>query len=148
MLQEIDDVCTICGELLDRCSSDKIKYSQGYCKRHKNQAYKLGAIRGAEKRYTRYIERWKQGLETGMRGRTATSSHIRRYLFEKYNQSCKKCRWNKVHPVTQRVPLEINHIDGDFTNNKEENLELLCPNCHSLTSNYRSLNNGQGRPGR
>jgi hypothetical protein len=30
-------------------------------------------------------------------------------------------------------------------NNKEENLILLCPNCHSLTSTFGSLNIGNGR---
>lgn len=33
-------------------------------------------------------------------------------------------------------------------NNKEENLLLLCPNCHSLTSTYKGANKGNGRPGR
>ena len=41
--------------------------------------------------------------------------------------------------------LQVNHIDGNYKNNREENLELLCPNCHSLTPNYRSLNRGKGR---
>lgn len=31
------------------------------------------------------------------------------------------------------APLEIEHIDGNALNNKEDNLILLCPNCHSLT---------------
>ena len=39
----------------------------------------------------------------------------------------------------KRIPLEIHHIDGDCTNNKMENLQLLCPNCHSLTSNFGSF---------
>ena len=33
----------------------------------------------------------------------------------------------------------MHHIDGDCTNNKMENLQLLCPNCHSLTSNFGSF---------
>jgi 5-methylcytosine-specific restriction endonuclease McrA len=35
--------------------------------------------------------------------------------------------------------------DGDATNNKEENLTLLCPNCHSLTPTYRGANKGNGK---
>ena len=31
-------------------------------------------------------------------------------------------------------------VDGNRKNNKEENLILLCPNCHSLTENYRYIN--------
>ena len=39
--------------------------------------------------------------------------------------------------VSEKIPLELHHRDGDRTNNTIENLELLCPNCHALTANYR-----------
>ena len=35
------------------------------------------------------------------------------------------------------IPLEIHHVNGNNTDNRLENLRLLCPNCHALTSNYR-----------
>lgn len=92
-----------------------------------------------------YIRRWKNGKESGMRGKTNISRHIRKYLIEKHNNSCEKCGWDKVNLITGNSPLEIHHIDGDHTNNKEDNLELLCPNCHSLTDTFKSLNNGKGR---
>lgn len=98
-----------------------------------------------EYNYKIYINEWKQGLKDGMKGKYETSSYIRRYLFEKYNSSCQECGWNKVNPFTERIPLQIHHIDGDCTNNKEENLQLLCPNCHSLTENYGSLNQNSSR---
>ncbi len=41
--------------------------------------------------------------------------------------------------------LEIDHIDGNSDNNSEENLRLVCPNCHSLTSTYCGTNRGNGR---
>lgn len=37
-----------------------------------------------------------------------------------------------------RIGLELNHIDGNGRNHSLENLELLCPNCHSQTDTYRS----------
>lgn len=36
------------------------------------------------------------------------------------------------------LPLELHHIDGDRTNNVRENLQILCPNCHSQTENWRA----------
>ena len=35
------------------------------------------------------------------------------------------------------INLEVHHIDGVRTNNSLENLQLLCPNCHSYTDNFR-----------
>ena len=71
--------------------------------------------------------------------------YIRRYLFEKYNNSCQQCGWSKTNIHTELVPLQIHHIDGDCTNNKENNLELLCPNCHALTENFGSRNKNATR---
>ena len=95
--------------------------------------------------YQEYINRWKNGQELGLKGKYDVSNHIRRYLFEKYNNSCQKCGWNKINPTTGNVPLQIHHIDGNCLNNKEENLQLLCPNCHSLTDTYGNLNSESSR---
>ena len=96
--------------------------------------------------YQDFIKRWKSGNETGMRGLTAISNHIRRYIFDKFKSKCSRCGWSEVSPYTNNVPLEIEHIDDNFKNNKEENLDLICTNCHSLTKTYRALNKGHGRP--
>jgi hypothetical protein len=116
------------------------------CKKCWPKIAKKSAKQGRADLHDLYIESWKAGKETGMKGSSSISSHIRRYLFDKYGNSCCLCGWNKVNPYTGRVPLEVNHIDGDFRNNKEKNLELICPNCHSLTGTYKSRNNGRGRP--
>jgi Zn finger protein HypA/HybF involved in hydrogenase expression len=72
------------------------------------------------------------------------SAHVRRYLHEKYQSECVKCGWGEINPTTGKTPLEIDHMDGDSENNREQNLRLLCPNCHSLTSTWKALNKGKG----
>jgi len=92
------------------------------------------------------IEKWKNGIEKGYYGKTfLIAPWLRKYLFIKYENKCCKCSWNQLHPITEKVPLEVNHIDGDASNCKENNLELLCPNCHSLTPNFRALNKSSKR---
>jgi 5-methylcytosine-specific restriction endonuclease McrA len=108
---------------------------------HHNEA----SMTKAETRYNNFIIRWLNNKEDGMRGTTGISRHIRAYLFEKHDSSCQLCGWSKVHSKTGLVPLEIHHIDGDHKNNRFDNLQLLCPNCHSLTDTNGKLNNGNGR---
>jgi len=69
---------------------------------------------------------------------------IKRYLINKYGDRCQspKCAWDysQLH-----IPSELEHIDGNSSNNRLDNLMLICPNCHSLTSTYKSKNKGKGR---
>lgn len=70
---------------------------------------------------------------------------IKNYLFKIHNSKCQKCGWGNINKHTNKVPLQIHHIDGDCTNNSEDNLELLCPNCHALTENFGSSNKNSKR---
>lgn len=100
----------------------------------------------AKHKNERLIKQWKDGLDLGYTGKTKQLKHfIRRYLIAKFDNKCCKCGWNEIHKVTGKCPVEINHIDGDAENCKEENLEVICPNCHSLTHNFRALNKNSKR---
>ena len=46
--------------------------------------------------------------------------------------SCLGTEW-----MGKPIPLELDHINGDSTDNRIENLRILCPNCHALTDTYR-----------
>ena len=67
----------------------------------------------------------------------------KRYLIKLHGNKCMKCDWCEINKFTKRVPIELNHIDGNPENNEISNLELLCPNCHSLTEYHKSR--GKGR---
>lgn len=45
----------------------------------------------------------------------------------------------------KEIPLELHHLNGDNRDNRIENLQLLCPNCHALTDNYRGHNKSAHR---
>lgn len=94
-----------------------------------------------------YIEKWLAGKVSGAKGNGgySISKRVRDYLLKKANYQCSRCGWSKVNSCTGNIPLEIDHIDGNWKNNRPENLRVLCPNCHSLTKTYRGANSGKGR---
>ena len=47
-------------------------------------------------------------------------------------ECCGNTQW-----LGEPMPLELHHKDGNRANNMLQNIELLCPNCHALTDNYR-----------
>lgn len=52
---------------------------------------------------------------------------------------CEICGWAEVS-LDGRIPVELDHINGDHRDNRIENLRILCPNCHSLQPTHRGKN--------
>lgn len=91
-----------------------------------------------EAKHKLIIKKWK---DEGVYNRT-----IRRYIIEKFNNTCSCC--GNSEWMGKPMPLEVEHIDGNSENNSEDNLTVLCPNCHSQTSTYKGKNRGNGRHNR
>lgn len=55
---------------------------------------------------------------------------------------CEICGWAEVS-LDGRIPVELDHINGDRRDNRIDNLRILCPNCHSLQPTHRGKNIGK-----
>lgn len=76
---------------------------------------------------------------------TLHEESYREYLINKYSSVCMECNWSKINIHTGKVPIQLEHIDGNSENNTLSNLKILCPNCHSLTPTWGGANKGRGR---
>jgi len=98
--------------------------------------------------WARWLEQWLSGEVSGTNEKGKPDYRIRQALVVLRGQRCEECGWNKVNPVSGRVPLHVDHLTGDRSRNRPDEVRLLCPNCHSLTSNYQHLNNPAVNPTR
>ncbi len=95
-----------------------------------------------------YIKRWNDGKVSGLMCLGLVSRHVKKYLRDKFGNKCCICGWSKINLKTGKVPLVADHIDGNWRNNVESNLRLICPNCDALLPTFSALNKGKGRENR
>ena len=71
---------------------------------------------------------------------------LKKVLTKLYGYKCMVCGLKTW--LDKTVSLELDHIDGNSSNNDSSNLRMLCPNCHSQTPTWKARNKGNGRGSR
>lgn len=105
----------------------------GFCSKTWAEAAGRGAIkpRPAAAPIQRYL----------VRGRDTSRTHLKRRLLAEglKKNRCELCGLTEW--LGEPLSMALHHVNGDGRDNRLENLQLLCPNCHSQTDNFA----GRGR---
>ena len=87
----------------------------------------------------------KYSLNEYLKSNSIRSKVLIKKLIEE-NVKERKCeRCNNTEWEGELIPLEVHHIDGNHFNNSLDNIQLLCPNCHFLTENFRGRQNKKNK---
>jgi predicted nucleic acid-binding Zn ribbon protein len=96
-------------------------------------------------RYKESILKWKNKEIKGYTSNYSLKDFVRKYILIKNENKCEKCECNLINPFSNKSILQIHHIDNDVSNDNENNLQALCPNCHALTGSFMGLNKGNSK---
>jgi hypothetical protein len=74
-------------------------------------------------------------------GSAVQSFKLKKRLFEEGLKvpQCELCGW-AGRSADGRIPVELDHINGNRNDNRIDNMQILCPNCHSLQPTHRGKN--------
>jgi len=97
------------------------------------QGHSKGKILGPKYTKETFLETLKK--DTKILGHRLVKRLVFFGIKERRCEICKNDIWNE-----KPIPLELDHIDGEHSNNELENIRILCPNCHAQTDTYCSKN--------
>ena len=117
-----------------RCDEVLVRHQKSFCSLTCSSRWRTDAR----------VREWLKGALDGSTAHGDLALPFRRYLIEQCGERCPRCNWSEANPITGKVTLTVDHKDGDSTNNRFGNLEVLCYNCHTLTPTFNQLNRGKG----
>lgn len=119
----------------ENCNKDFLStyvYSK-YCSKECESKHKKNA------KYKHYLDNQSEycNVKQGMR-------FVKPHILKEQNECCDICgnenKWND-----KSIVFVLDHINGDASNNRRENLRLICPNCDSQLDTYKSKNKNSAR---
>ena len=140
-IKKIQDIIPECKTIKEVADKLNMPYKSVL---HKVKEYNLGKPNPGYRPETKMYYRGKNIFMQFIEGKSkaiATSSAIRKKLI-KYNILKNVCNICGCDPIWngKELILQLDHIDGNHHNNKLENLQIICPNCHSQTSTFCGKN--------
>lgn len=123
----------MCGEILKRhdrkfCSTDCfVKWQQEDNLKRRDELF-------------RKIE---NGTVKFAKNGTHKNKAFKKYLIHKHGHKCMVCK--RVKWMGKKIPLQLDHKDGDSENDSLDNIRIICPNCHAQTDTYCGKNKGNGK---
>lgn len=151
---ELDRVCQGCGTTF-RTTNKHGKYCSHSCRasvtnatreRHPNEPTNSCLFCGKQHHNKFYCSDKCQSDHNRVKfeaGELTSRSTLRKHIGATQCMVCGLSEWMGVP-----LPLELDHIDGNASNNLPSNLRMICSNCHSITPTWKSRNKGSGRKSR
>lgn len=116
------------GKICQHCNKEYQSANPKFC------SHKCATDNVAKKSMEQYVTTWTAAPQ---------SSLPKKYIIATKGYKCEVCGISDWQG--KPISLQLDHIDGNADNNHEDNLRLLCPNCHSQTDTFGAKNKGNGR---
>jgi len=127
----------------NKCPEQKRKNKEGCLNAYRKNTTLLRGFQIKDSRSEEWRKKSQESRKLNIMSKPFKERSIeqkKKQILEEQNGKCLSCSIDSW--LEKKISLELHHVDGNHSNDERENLQLLCPNCHSLTNNY--CNKGKG----